>query len=91
MARGVGTAVYFLSVPWASSASCVIFLLAALTDWLDGYLARKARPRTRPAAAPRRLTPRGRAQMNLASAFGAFLDPVADKVGGRAQKRRGAT
>lgn len=36
-----------------------IFAVAAITDWLDGYLARKLR------------------QM---SAFGAFLDPVADKL-----------
>ena len=36
-----------------------IFVLAALTDWLDGFLARR---------------------MNAASALGAFLDPVADKL-----------
>ena len=36
-----------------------VFLLAAFTDWLDGYLARK---------------------LNQFSAFGAFLDPVADKL-----------
>jgi cardiolipin synthase len=36
-----------------------VFLLAATTDWLDGYLARK---------------------LNQSSAFGAFLDPVADKL-----------
>jgi CDP-diacylglycerol--glycerol-3-phosphate 3-phosphatidyltransferase len=36
----------------------VLFVLFALTDWLDGYLARK---------------------LNQISAFGAFLDPVADK------------
>jgi cardiolipin synthase len=36
-----------------------VFLLAAVTDWLDGYLARK---------------------LNQSSAFGAFLDPVADKL-----------
>jgi len=35
-----------------------MFVVFALTDWLDGYLARK---------------------MNQTSAFGAFLDPVADK------------
>jgi CDP-diacylglycerol--glycerol-3-phosphate 3-phosphatidyltransferase len=36
-----------------------MFVLFALTDWLDGYLARK---------------------LNQTSAFGAFLDPVADKI-----------
>ena len=36
----------------------VMFVVVALTDWLDGYLARR---------------------LNQSSAFGAFLDPVADK------------
>ncbi|MBV8030174.1 MAG: CDP-diacylglycerol--glycerol-3-phosphate 3-phosphatidyltransferase, partial [Betaproteobacteria bacterium] len=36
-----------------------VFILAAITDWLDGYLARR---------------------LNQMSAFGAFLDPVADKL-----------
>jgi CDP-diacylglycerol--glycerol-3-phosphate 3-phosphatidyltransferase len=40
---------------WAAG----LFLLAAVTDWLDGFLARK---------------------LNQTTAFGAFLDPVADKV-----------
>ena len=39
--------------------STSVFLLAACTDWLDGYLARK---------------------LDQFSAFGAFLDPVADKL-----------
>lgn len=37
----------------------VVFVLSAVTDWFDGYLARK---------------------LNQASSFGAFLDPVADKL-----------
>jgi cardiolipin synthase len=36
-----------------------IFIFAGITDWLDGYLARR---------------------LNQISAFGAFLDPVADKL-----------
>jgi CDP-diacylglycerol--glycerol-3-phosphate 3-phosphatidyltransferase len=36
-----------------------VFILACVTDWLDGYLARR---------------------MNQCSRFGAFLDPVADKL-----------
>jgi cardiolipin synthase len=36
-----------------------LFVLVALTDWADGYLARR---------------------LNQTSAFGAFLDPVADKI-----------
>lgn len=40
-------------------AATVIFSFAAITDWLDGYLARA---------------------LDQGSAFGAFLDPVADKL-----------
>ncbi|HLX79633.1 MAG TPA: CDP-diacylglycerol--glycerol-3-phosphate 3-phosphatidyltransferase [Burkholderiales bacterium] len=40
-------------------AATAVFIVAAITDWLDGYLARK---------------------LNQMSAFGAFLDPVADKL-----------
>jgi CDP-diacylglycerol--glycerol-3-phosphate 3-phosphatidyltransferase len=48
-----------LSVSVQNSVACAIFVLAALTDWFDGYLARR---------------------LNQTSAFGAFLDPVADKL-----------
>lgn len=51
--------VYFLPTSGANVGSAGFFLLAALTDWLDGYLARR---------------------LNQSSAFGAFLDPVADKL-----------
>ena len=47
-----------ISAPMANLLATVLFVVTALTDWLDGYLARK---------------------LNQASAFGAFLDPVADK------------
>ncbi len=32
---------FYLPVPWGRQAAAVIFLLAAVTDWLDGYLARR--------------------------------------------------
>ena len=50
---------FYLHVEWRHWATGGIFLLAALTDWLDGFLAR---------------------YLKQASAFGAFLDPVADKL-----------
>ena len=48
-------------LPWSEAHfwATFIFCAAALTDWLDGYLARK---------------------LGQTSAFGAFLDPVADKL-----------
>ena len=51
--------VYYLDWQWAHQAGAFIFWLAAITDWFDGYLARK---------------------LKQSSAFGAFLDPVADKL-----------
>ncbi len=51
--------VFYLPVRWANEATAAIFLVAALTDLLDGYLARR---------------------LGQTSAFGAFLDPVADKL-----------
>jgi CDP-diacylglycerol--glycerol-3-phosphate 3-phosphatidyltransferase/cardiolipin synthase len=56
--------VYYLPDAWLSPpaknwTAMAVFAVAALTDWLDGYLARR---------------------WGVASAFGAFLDPVADKL-----------
>lgn len=50
---------FYLPYQWAPLATAAVFILAAITDWLDGYMARR---------------------MGLMSAFGAFLDPVADKL-----------
>ena len=56
--------VFYLPPTWLSPfhqglASTIIFIVAAITDWFDGFLARR---------------------WNQTSAFGAFLDPVADKL-----------
>ena len=51
--------IYFSNIKYAMPIAAIIFILAGITDWADGYLARK---------------------LNQTSAFGAFLDPVADKL-----------
>jgi CDP-diacylglycerol--glycerol-3-phosphate 3-phosphatidyltransferase len=50
---------YLVPAPSTYLLSAVLFGLAAFTDWLDGFLARRLGQTTR---------------------FGAFLDPVADKL-----------
>ncbi|MFQ6023407.1 MAG: CDP-diacylglycerol--glycerol-3-phosphate 3-phosphatidyltransferase [Acidiferrobacterales bacterium] len=50
---------YYLPYRHAHLLAMTLFVVAAITDWLDGYLARK---------------------LNQSSPFGAFLDPVADKL-----------
>ncbi|WP_301102115.1 CDP-diacylglycerol--glycerol-3-phosphate 3-phosphatidyltransferase [Propionivibrio sp.] len=56
--------IYYVPGAWINGigrdlAAMLVFVIAGLTDWLDGYLARR---------------------WNETSAFGAFLDPVADKL-----------
>ena len=51
--------VFYLPYKWTNFAAAFVFAFASLTDWLDGYIARR---------------------WNQYSAFGAFLDPVADKL-----------
>lgn len=51
--------VFYLPFQWTNFAAAFIFAFASITDWLDGWIARR---------------------YNLYSAFGAFLDPVADKL-----------
>ncbi|MHB0774273.1 CDP-diacylglycerol--glycerol-3-phosphate 3-phosphatidyltransferase [Halomonas sp. WWR20] len=50
---------FYLPYSWSLLGTAGLFGLAALTDWLDGYLARR---------------------LNQSTPFGAFLDPVADKL-----------
>jgi cardiolipin synthase len=56
--------IFYFEKSWVSASSqnlvaTVIFIAAAVTDWFDGWIARR---------------------FNQTSAFGAFLDPVADKL-----------
>lgn len=51
--------VFYLPFKWMNIVAAALYGLAALTDWLDGYLARR---------------------LGQTSSFGAFLDPVADKL-----------
>ena len=53
--------IFYLDVsqPTRNLVATVLFIVVAITDWADGYLARK---------------------LNMTSSFGAFLDPVADKI-----------
>ncbi|MEW5755312.1 MAG: CDP-diacylglycerol--glycerol-3-phosphate 3-phosphatidyltransferase [Pseudomonadota bacterium] len=50
---------YYLPYGWAHLSAASLFVIASVTDWLDGYMARR---------------------LNQTSRFGAFLDPVADKL-----------
>ncbi len=50
---------FLMPAPWSNVLTVAVFALAAITDWLDGYLARR---------------------LGQSSDFGAFLDPVADKL-----------
>jgi len=51
--------IFYLPWAYANVVCALIFIAAGITDWLDGYLARK---------------------MQMETPFGAFLDPVADKL-----------
>ena len=50
---------FYLPGQWGHSVAGTLFIIAAITDWADGYLARK---------------------YDQSTPFGAFLDPVADKL-----------
>lgn len=50
---------FFVQASWAVWINLGLYILAALTDFLDGWIARK---------------------YNQISAFGTFLDPIADKI-----------
>src|SRR4029453_13882973 len=55
----VGVFYLDLHQPTRNLIATILFVVVAITDWADGYLARK---------------------LNMTSSFGAFLDPVADKI-----------
>lgn len=50
---------FYVEWPQGREAAAILFAVAAVTDWFDGWLAR---------------------QLGQTSKFGAFLDPVADKL-----------
>ncbi len=50
---------FYLPYAWSNLIAVIVFVLAAVTDWADGFLARR---------------------WDQGSDFGAFLDPVADKL-----------
>lgn len=50
---------FYWQHPWSNVLTTAVFVFGALTDWLDGWIARR---------------------FDMYSAFGAFLDPVADKL-----------
>ncbi|WP_437880923.1 CDP-diacylglycerol--glycerol-3-phosphate 3-phosphatidyltransferase [Pseudomonas sp. LRF_L74] len=50
---------FYLPFSWSYQAASAVFAFAAVTDWFDGYLARR---------------------LEQSTPFGAFLDPVADKL-----------
>ncbi|MGE4281752.1 MAG: CDP-diacylglycerol--glycerol-3-phosphate 3-phosphatidyltransferase [Magnetospirillum sp.] len=50
---------FYVQGAWTHWVACGLFVVAAITDWFDGWLARS---------------------WNQVSAFGRFLDPIADKL-----------
>ena len=51
--------IFYLPLSWSNFGAFLVFWVAAISDMLDGYLARR---------------------LNQSSPFGAFIDPVADKL-----------
>lgn len=52
-------ALFYVQIPYARQIATVLYAAACITDWFDGWLARR---------------------WGQTSKFGAFLDPVADKL-----------